>query len=239
MKVRQLNNQGLASFETFLASLSTPSPHPVPRNLLTDESTSTPFVFDIEVEDRRFLNRFDAASYFDEKFGDLETEIRLNVGLWGWLSLYYFEQICPKKDGSYSPGEKARWIPATTDPFRYYRHLLAGSYQIFHANRDSPKRAMIFLHGPVETVGHFYYQLVSRMEFVTNKSIVELATALYYDAETKRQKRGAQTRGKPGTVFRFATFLNQLDRTWDLYSMDTDELKAMLPSEFDRFLSVT
>ena len=50
MKVRQLNNQGVASFETFLASLSTPSPYPVPRNLLTDESTSTPFIADVDVE---------------------------------------------------------------------------------------------------------------------------------------------------------------------------------------------
>ena len=236
MRVRQLNEQGIERFEAFLGSLTTPTTSPLPRNLLTDESTSTPFDFDIEVEDQKFANRFEAASYFDGLFGNLDTEIQMNVGLWSWLSLFYFEQICAKKGGHFTPGQNAHWILAATDPFRYYRHYLAGSWQIFHANRDDPKRAMIFLCAPVETVGHFYYQLVSRMEYITNKSIVQLATDLYFDAETGRQKRGAQTRGKPGTVFRFTSFLNQLDRTWDLYSMSTAELKSRLPSEFDRFL---
>ena len=237
MKVRQLNELGISRFEAFLGSLNTPSPSPLPRNLLVDESTSIPFDFDVEVEDQVFANRFEAASYFDGRFGDLDAEIRMNSGLWSWLSLFYFERICPKKHDRYTPGQHAHWILAATDPFRYYRHYLAGSWQIFHANRDNPKRAMIFLCNPVQTVGHFYYQLVSRMEYITNKSIVELATELYFDAETGRQKRGAQTRGKPGTVFRFTSFLNQLDRTWDLYSMSAAELKSRLPSEFDRFSS--
>jgi hypothetical protein len=46
------------------------------------------------------------------------------------------------------------------------------------------------------------------------------------------RKRGPR---RPGTVFRFIDILDQLDVTWDLYSMTTDMLLGCLPAEFDRF----
>lgn len=95
---------------------------------------------------------------------------------------------------------------------------------------------MILLYGPPGTVGHFYYQLASRQHLVTNRSVLQLATEMYIDPQTQVPKRGAQTRGRPGTIFRFVTILNQLDTTWDLYPMSTKEIAAMLPDEFQRFL---
>ncbi len=225
-------------FDEFLASLGTDSPHPIPRSLLSDDEASSNFEHDIVAEPTAFPTRFDCAKYFNKIFGALEHDISRDAGLWSWLSLFYFEQICPGKNGNFVPGERARWIPATTEHFRYYRHLLAGPYRIYNANRDNPQRAMIFLFGPAGIVGHFYYQLVSRQEYITNKAIVQLATDLYFDADSQRQKRGAQTRGKPGTVFRLTSFLNQLDTTWDLYSMSPVELRERLPIEFARFLDV-
>jgi hypothetical protein len=236
VKIRRLTQDGMNQFDEFLASLATDSPYPIPHGLLSDEEASSAFEHDIEAELKTFPSRFDCAKYFNEILGDLQRDISRDAGLWSWLSLYYFEQICPKKNGKFVPGERARWIPATTEHFRYYRHLLAGPYRIYNANQDNPERAMIFLYGPVGTVGHFYYQLVSRQEYITNKAIVQLATDLYLDADTQRQKRGAQTRGKPGTVFRLTSFLNQLDTTWDLYSMSPLELRDRLPKEFGRFL---
>ena len=237
MKIRRLNQNGMERFSDFLASLTTDAPYPVPAGLLTDEDASEPFEYDIDVEHHPLSTRYEAAEYLNAIFKGLEISIGHDTGLWSWLSLFFFEQICPRKQGHYVPGERARWIPATTDHRRYYRHLLAGPYRIYNANQDFPQRAMIFLYGPLGTVGHFYYQLVSRQEYITNKTIVEIATELYYNPDLKRQKRGGQTLGKPGTVFRFASFLNQLDTTWDLYSMTPVELRECLPKEFMRFLN--
>ena len=94
---------------------------------------------------------------------------------------------------------------------------------------------MIFLYGPLGMVGHPYYQIASRMQLVTNKSVVELATEMYMDLEMRKLKRGAQTLGKPGTIFRFVDILNQLDTTWDLYAMSKNQIAEMLPKEFSRF----
>jgi hypothetical protein len=237
VRIRRLTENGIQRFDEFLASLATDAPYPLPYGLLNDSDASSDFDRDLEAEPKKFATRFDAAKYLNDLFGDVEIDVTQDVGLWSWLSLFHFEQICPKKNGRFVPGERARWIPATTEHFRYYRHLLAGPYRIYSVNRDNPERAMIFLFGPLGTVGHFYYQLVSRQEYITNKAIVQLATELYFDPVSNRQKRGAQTRGKPGTVFRLASFLNQLDTTWDLYSMTPDEFRERLPSEFGRFLN--
>ncbi|MEX1027056.1 MAG: hypothetical protein WD049_03475 [Candidatus Paceibacterota bacterium] len=238
MKIRRLTQVGIERFDAFLRSLGTDAPYPRPLGLLTDERTSAPVEFDREIEDRGFATRLDAAKYVAERFANVGSDIIHDQGLWSWLSLFYFDRICPKKNGVYVPGERARWIPATTEHRRYYRHLLAGPYRIYNGNRDDPERAMLFLYGPLGIVGHFYYQIVSRQELITNRTVVRVATELYYDSGQQQQRRGAQTHGKPGTVFRFVAFLNQLDTTWDLYSMSVDELLERLPSEFDRFRPV-
>ena len=77
-------------------------------------------------------------------------------------------------------------------------------------------------------------QIASRLELVTNKAIMSIATELYIDEETDLPKRGAG--GKSGgSPRRLADIFNQFDLTWDLYYMDKDHILQMLPAEFDRF----
>ena len=235
-RVRRLTAEGIERFDSFLLSLGSDAPQPIPVNVLEDDRLAENIEFDVDIEAREFGSRMEAEEHLSMKFSDAQADLSYDQGLWAWLSLFYFDRVCPKKNGKYVPGERARWIPATTEHFRYYRHLLAGPYRIYSANRDDPQRAILFLYGPLGTVGHFYYQIVSRQEYITNPAIVQLATNLYFDTLQQRPKRGAQTRGKPGTVFRLATFLNQLDLTWDLYSMTTTEFAARLPSEYERFM---
>jgi hypothetical protein len=45
---------------------------------------------------------------------------------------------------------------------------------------------------------------------------------------------GSKTKGAPR---RLANLLNQLDLTWYLYGMTTEEILTLLPKEFDRFRS--
>lgn len=237
MNLRRLNNQGIERFSAFVNSLTGDTSLPYPSALLTDPGATAEIHPPIEIEQRSFGTRYAAAEYLFNCFEDSAlTDIERDSGLWAWLALFYFNQLCPTdKRGSRKPGERARWIPAFSDARRYYRHLLAGPYHFFKAHRDAPQHAMVLLYGPLGTVGHFYYQLVARQPLVTNKSIVELATEMYIDPEAERPKRGARTSGKPGTVFRFVAVLQQLDTTWDLYAMSKDQIAALLPQEFSRF----
>jgi len=237
MRLRRLSEKGLQRFGEFLDSLTTDFPRHYPAELLSDDETSELISPCTEMDQHNFVTRLDAAKYLYEKLTGCElTGLETDKGLWAWLALFYFEHLCPRdKDGRYKPGERAHWIPAVDDARRYYRHLLAGPYRVFRANHDAPEQAMILLYGPLHTVGHFYYQLASRQQLVTNKSVLGLATEMYIDPTTREPKRGAQTYGRPGSIFRLVDVLNQLDTTWDLYAMTKDQIAAMLPHEFDQF----
>lgn len=78
-------------------------------------------------------------------------------------------------------------------------------------------------------------QIAAYQELVTNPSVVELTTRLYYDPKTATTKAGAGGKG-PGSPRRLVTVLNQFDLTWDLYAATADELVKLLSGEFKRFM---
>jgi hypothetical protein len=42
-------------------------------------------------------------------------------------------------------------------------------------------------------------------------------------------------KSSPGTLLRFIDIIQQLDLTYDLYSMSGEEILALLPPEFDKW----
>jgi len=234
MRVRRLTESGLESFGKFLDSLTSESPQLYPEYLLADPEMSEPVEPAIEVEKRSFANRFEAAEYLYERLKNLPN-VERDRGLWAWLALFYFDQLCPpKRNGKREPGERARWIPVIRNFRKYYRHLLAGPYRIYKAHADDPRRALAVLCSKLHSPGDAVEQLVSRQELVTNKGVMQVATWLYVNRNGSL-KRGAGGKG-PGSPRRLAeVLLNQFDLTWDLYFMSAADVLDMLPSEFDRF----
>lgn len=244
--LRRLNEQGMARLLEFLHAVKSDSSLAAPVEILDHESTSQDLGdVEVDIEQHTFGSRFAAARYLHERLSATGLgNIDQDRGLWAWLSLFYFEELCPPdKKWKRTPGENARWVPDSGHAFRYYRHLLAGPYRIFHTHRTDPDRAMILLCGPLHRPGDIVEQLASRQELVTNASLLATATALYLDRTTDLPKRGAnsterlneRTRGKPGTVRRLVDVYKQFDLTWDLYSMDAESVVAMLPREFDKY----
>jgi hypothetical protein len=236
--VRRLSAAGLEEFERFLDSLTTDTPLPVPSWLLIDPAMSEVLPRETVIEKKKFDNRSDAAKYLNEIIPQTElAEPEKDAGLWAWLALFFFDQFCAAdSSGRYKPGARAKWVPATGDYRRYYRHLLAGPYLIYRAHRDEPNRALVLLCGPLDRPGDVVEQLASRQEIVTNKAVLETATKLYINPETSLPKKGAASKAG-GSARRFAEILNQFDVTWDLSIMTSSDLLAMLPKEFDKFRS--
>jgi len=236
MRLRRLNDRGLERFGEFLDSQRTDSPQPSREEILADPGTSEAVEPETEIQLRTLGTRFQAGEYLHQVLSDAGIpDLERDKGLWAWLGLFYFEELCPADGrGRRNPGERARWIPAVSDFRKYYRHLLAGPYRIYRAHRDNPSRALALLCGPLHQPGDIVEQLASRQELVTNNAVMEVATTLYIDATTGQPKRGARGRG-PGSARRLADVLNQFDVTWDLYAMRAQDLLAMLPREFDRF----
>lgn len=236
MRLQRLTAAGIEAFAVYLDQMETDPSIPIPVDLLKDPVCTEAVVPQIEVEIHRFGSRFKAAEYLHECFsrGEL-TDIERDKGLWAWLALLYFNELCPPdSNGNRKVRERARYIPESVNFQRYYRHLLAGPYRIYRAHRDEPERAWVVLCQPLHKPGDIVEQLASRQELVTNRVIMEIASILYIDPATKLPKRGAQTKSI-GAARRLADVLNQFDVTWDLYSMSANELMNILPTEFNRF----
>jgi hypothetical protein len=71
------------------------------------------------------------------------------------------------------------------------------------------------------------------LENIASPQIMQVATALFYDAESRRQRRGAGGKGA-GSARRLVDVLAQFDVTWDLASIPGAGLQGMLPKEFQR-----
>lgn len=238
MKVRRFNNNGIRQMGEFIDSLTTDNPQTYPKNILTDLACTEIIKPEIELKQRSFENRFEVGEYFKLKFDDVDiNDIERDRGLWSWLALYYFDELCnTDSNGNPKPGERARWIPEIWDFRKYYRHLLAGPYRIFSAYSEEPSIAYSLLCTPPYQPGEVVEQLTSRQELVTNSSIVEASTKLYFDKQQRGHKRGAAGKG-PGSARRLADIVSQLELTWDLYSLSTNEILGILPTEFNRFKS--
>mgnify|MGYP003460624014 CR=1 FL=1 len=84
--------------------------------------------------------------------------------------------------------------------------------------------------------GQFVYQLGYRRDLINNRGLVEAIDLLYWNARTKRPKRGATTESRPGNLRRLIAVLQQLELNYDLYGMSAREILTLLPDEFSAFL---
>jgi len=238
MKLRRFNADGVAQFALYRSRLALEPSLPPPLQLLEDSALTEIMPGDVDVPARSFTNRLEAGTFLNQLIETAGINLpERDQGLWTWLTLFYFDEVCPADgNGNRSPQNEARLLAQVDNFQRFYRHLLLGPFLIVRAHRDEPSRAIAFLCKPLWEPGEIVEQLASRKELVTNRAVAEAATRLYYDPATGSFKRGAGSSVK-GAPRRLAALLNQLDITWYLYGLSVDELLNLLPKEFDRFRS--
>lgn len=228
--VRILNKEGLERFRAYLHCLSPEQKTYPPMDMLHNPLWSEPFEGNVQIEQRLFSSRLDAARYLCGVFEEVAPSlVAWNAGLWSWLSLLYFDQVCPPdRTGVRRPGRDYRFVPG-----RYrYRHLLAGPYHVYLIHEE---KARLLLSSPVHVETGFYSQLAERQHMISNTTIVEAASVLYYDDARGRPKPYAQIKGRSGTLPRFISVIQQLDVTYDLYGLTVPQLLSLLPPEFEEW----
>jgi hypothetical protein len=238
--VRKLTESGITQFVAYIKRLSLGEVIDPPFHLLTSDETSAALMGTAEIDETVVLDtKLIAAKYLHQQLSTLDRgEIEGNIGLWSWLSLFYFDQVCPAPErGVREPGEIARHVLSDHSQ-KYYRHLLAGPYRLFQLHGDS---ARVFLYGPLPEHGDFSEQLASRMQFITNRSLISAISQLYFDPHASaagRPKRGALTRSRPGNLRRLIAVVQQFDLTYDMYAMTASQILDLLPGEeFSRWRS--
>lgn len=239
MEIRRLTPDGIAQFLAYLANLRREPALAPPTHLLTEKGMSETTGSESEIDsDRRFTNRMEAATYIDEVLARARLlEIERDVGIWTWLSLLYFDQICPTdKLGRRKVGEEARYFPQIEVSRRYYRHMLLGPVMMYRAHKETPNRLLALLSDPLHVATSETYRLfIENSSFIACDGVVEMATWLYYDFGRGKLKRGVGSK-KDGGCRRLIDFLQQLDCTFDLPLLTFERLKSMLPKEFRRFV---
>lgn len=236
MKLRRFNPTGLSAFANYRSALVADPTLAPPRELLEDEALTELLNVSVDIEPRRFATRLEAGIFLNDlvKHAGVAQPER-DKGLWSWLTLFFFDEVCPKDGhGRREVQDEARLIAQVDNFQRFYRHLLLGPFLVVRAHEDNPARAMAFLCNPLWKPGEIAEQLASRKELVTNQAVAELATHLYYDSAKQTFRRGAGSSVK-GAARRLAALLNQLDLTWYLYGMSREDILRLLPKEFDRF----
>ena len=236
MKLHRLTEEGLIALEHALYEMKSAPDSDLPAELLRGAGLVVPL--EPSIEPGRFTSRFAFAAHIDEVMSTASLRsLQRDAGLWGWLTVLYFDQLCPRNEGGYRKvGALPRYLPSFDSWRHYYRHLLAGPWFIFAAHRDAPERTMALLAGPLDAPGDVVEQLASRQEIVTCPGVVEAITNLYFNRRTGKLRRGVASKG-PGSARRLPLVLRQFDLTWDLFSMTGAEVIQMLPAEFDRFSS--
>lgn len=235
--VRRFNVDGVDEARRFVQQLVEQTESD-PKDLLVDDELTQVVPEVEEIVRDRFVDRRDAAEFLHDLLEPLEdtgVDPIKDVGLWAWLALHWIDLLAPVgADGGRRPGEIGRWIPAVDDHQKYYRHLLAGPYQIYRAHRDQPDVAMALLATAVNAPGEIVEQFASRQDIVTNPNLLRAITLLYYDSKQRRLKPGAARKGSGGAR-RLADLLLQLDLTYDIHVMEAEDVLGLLPAEFDEF----
>jgi hypothetical protein len=227
--LRKLNARGIAEFRRHLRDIRAGGEfHSNPALLYVDDFSEA-VVPRIEIAARKFAKKFEAATYLTDVLRPIETPaITSDVGLWSWLALFYFDQLSPVGgDGKRRPREDYHYIPDHEG--RRGHHLLAGAYRLFRMHGEN---ARVLLHTPLHQHGRFVFDLGYRRDFVTNRGLVHAIDLLYWNARTRRPKRGAAG-DRPGSLRRLITVLQQLELNYDLYGMSAHEILSLLPPEFD------
>ena len=231
MQVREFTEEGVREFEQILDDARNGRKIPDSlRNGLLESGYVLPSA--LRAAPARFSNRLGAGKSLVQLLKGYDSFLN-KPGVWAWLSLYYFDSVCPEADGArVVRKQRELYIPDFTNFRRYYRHLLYGPFSICRAHADNPERAMAVLCTPVHQPGDAVESLASRQDLITSPSVMQAATDLY--VRDGRHKRGAGRKNRGGAR-RFADVMMQFDMTYDLDQIPVRDLLELLPLEFAEF----
>lgn len=234
-EIRKLNASGIKEFGQFIGNLRNGGSQNTPDYLLTDPSTSEEMEIELDLEKGSFANRYELGVYLTENLNDTDAQkVMGDTGFWSALALFWFDQLCPfKSDGSRKPSMVYNYILSENYNHRP-RHAIFTTWQLVGLYGEQ-SRYLLSRELPVR--GELIEQLMARQYFLSCNGVMQAASTLYYDPDRKTFKKGAAGRTSAGCVYRFVSWLQQLEVNYDLFSMSSKDLLCIIPKEFERFIA--
>ena len=147
--IHVLTDRGMELFRNYILEVKDDPQKPPPTNRLSQKPWSSEFSTHIEVESLSVTTRMQLGKYLVELFqvqGVDRRDILNNPGMWSWLALLWFDNLCPvKSDGLRKVHDACRYVHST-DYTDYYRHLVASSWDIYYLHRE---KSRLFLWTPL------------------------------------------------------------------------------------------
>jgi hypothetical protein len=115
---------------------------------------------------------------------------------------------------------------------------VAASWDIYSKYKEKSK---IFLQTPLTVTNLITRELACRQNLISNENLVDVILALYWQTErdgNESPKRGAAAKKSPGNLFRLITLMNQLEMTYDVFSMPSQQILELLPVEFNKWKGI-
>lgn len=233
MILRQFNRDGIKAFRAFLAEARMNPRAPLPSELLEDDSLSECVSPEVQVEPQSFTLRSDATDYLTEILKPLSAdEVSLNDGLWTWLTLFYFEQVCPSHAGQRKVKNDYYYVFESRNMRHFYRHLL---FVAWHAARIAHPFHRLYMASPVSSLDKVTEEVMKKLYLTRIPCIFETLDKLYWDENRQRARVGivdGRTVRPGDLVRRFPIRIQQLEKTYDLFSLTADQLIDLLGEEF-------
>lgn len=233
-KIRRLTNEGTRRFAEYLEQLRTNPSSPPPLEVLDDPVCSEDAECGAEVDERAFTSRYELGTHLVDALEECDQRrIGNDAGLWNWLALLYFGQICKSIGGARKPSEDAHYILSSHFGKRP-RHAIRTTYLLIRRYGGKVK----FMFSKLDERGELIEQIAATQYLWACEGVIDAASRLYQDDLKSTFKTGAGgSRG--GSARRLKTYLSQLTLTYDLLSLSADEILALLPAEYNKFKPAT
>jgi len=234
MKAMRLNRAGRREFERMIQAMRIGQPAKDHRQILQDEYAVEELPFDLEVRDAGFTSRFEMGSYLVTLLEGIDKSRLISErGFWDWLALCWFEDFCPTKaDGTRKkPSASPNYI-MSEDYKRRYRHAVYTTWQLVDMHG---RNAEFLLFKEPSVRGELTEQFMARQFYLSCDGVIRAAERLYWDQEAEKLKTGAGGKSH-GSSRRLVAWLQQIEVTYDLFSMNAEQILDLIPEEFAKFL---
>lgn len=233
-RIRRLNERGIEVFGMHIHELSQGNKLDTPIHILTDDRYSEAIEYELNVEQRDFDTRYEMGGYLVEVLSEVNIQKLLGEqGIWSWLALYWFDQLCPAAaSGSRKPSKSYNYILSTNYNHRP-RHAVYMTWLLVERYGED---SLFMLSKKLHERGELIEQLTARQYLIGCPGVISAASTLYFDPKKSTFKRGSTSQKRKGNMRRFISYLQQLDLTYDLGTISGDSLVGMLPGEYSSFI---
>ena len=94
MNLRCMNPDGMGQFRDYLAVLRNDPKAAVPIELLDDPRFTSTIDHSVEIGRPSLVTKLDVGRYLHDILQPISPrQLRMNVGLWAWLALWFFDEL--------------------------------------------------------------------------------------------------------------------------------------------------